>query len=49
MSGIERCVVLAWPLGEDGRKLYAATALYGEDGRPLARARATWIAPSAAA
>ena len=42
----ERCVVLAWPLGEDGRKLYAATALYGEGGRPLARARATWIAPS---
>ena len=45
----ERCVVLAWPLGEDGRKLYAGTALYGEDGRPLARARATWIAPTAAA
>jgi hypothetical protein len=42
----ERCVVLAWPLGEDGRKLYAGTALFGEDGRPLARARATWIAPS---
>jgi hypothetical protein len=42
----ERCVVLAWPVGEDGRKLYAATALFGEDGRALARARATWIAPS---
>jgi hypothetical protein len=41
----ERCVVVAWPLGEEGRKLYAGTALYGEDGRPLARARATWIAP----
>ena len=45
----ERCVVLAWPLGEDGRKLYAGTAVYGEDGRPLAKARATWIAPTAAA
>jgi len=45
----EHCVVLAWPLGEEGRKLYAATALYGEDARPLAKARATWIAPSAAA
>ena len=45
----ERCVVLAWPLGEEGRKLYAATALYGEGGSPLARARATWIAPSVAA
>jgi hypothetical protein len=42
----ERCVVLAWPLGEDGRKLYAATALFGEHGRVLARGRATWIAPS---
>ena len=43
----ERCVVLAWPLGEDGRKLHAATALFGGNGRPLAKARATWIAPSA--
>jgi hypothetical protein len=42
----ERCVVVGWPLGEEGRKLYAGTALYGEAGRPLARARATWIAPS---
>jgi hypothetical protein len=41
----ERCVVMAWPLGEDGRKLYAGTALYGEDGRVLGAARATWIAP----
>jgi hypothetical protein len=41
----ERCVVVGWPLGEEGRKLYAGTALYGEAGRPLARARATWIEP----
>jgi hypothetical protein len=41
-----KCVVLAWPLGEDGRKLYAGTALFEENGRPLARARATWIAPA---
>jgi hypothetical protein len=41
-----RCVVLAWPLGEDGRKLYAGTALFGESGRALARARATWIVPA---
>ncbi len=45
-GSVERCVVLAWPLGEEGRKLYAATALFGEDGRRLAKARATWIAPS---
>jgi hypothetical protein len=38
-------VVVAWPLGEEGRKLYAGTALLTADGEPLARARATWIAP----
>jgi hypothetical protein len=41
----ERCVVMAWPLGEEGRKLYAGTALLGEDGRTLGTARATWILP----
>ena len=41
----ERCVVVAWPLGEDGRKLYAGTALFSETGEPLAGARATWIIP----
>jgi hypothetical protein len=41
----ERCVVIAWPLGDEGRKLYAGTAVYGEDGRVLGAARATWIAP----
>jgi hypothetical protein len=43
----EQCVVAGWPLGEEGRKLYAGTALYGEDGRVLGRARATWIVPLA--
>jgi hypothetical protein len=42
----ERCVVVGWPLGEEGRKLYAGTALYSEGGRSLARARATWIVPA---
>jgi hypothetical protein len=41
----ERCVVMAWPLGEDGRKLYAGTALHGADGRLLGAARAVWILP----
>jgi hypothetical protein len=41
----EECIVAAWPLGEDGRKLYAGTALYGADGEPLAVARQTWIQP----
>jgi hypothetical protein len=39
----ERCVVVAWPIGRDGRKGLAGTALYrGND--LLARARQTWIA-----
>jgi hypothetical protein len=41
----EPCVVMAWPLGDEGRKLYAGTVLFGEDGRVLGSARATWIAP----
>jgi hypothetical protein len=41
----ERCVVMAWPLGEDRRKLYAGTVVYGQDGRVLGSARATWIVP----
>ena len=41
----ERCVVASWPLGEDGRKLYAGTALYAENGDVLAVARQTWISP----
>ena len=41
----ERCAVASWPLGEDGRKLYAGTALFAEDGAVLAVARQTWIEP----
>jgi hypothetical protein len=41
----EACVVVGWPLGEDGRKLYAGTALFTAGGELLARARATWIEP----
>jgi hypothetical protein len=41
----EECVVASWPLGEDGRKLYAGTALFARDGRLLALARQTWVAP----
>jgi len=41
----EPCVVVGWPLGEDGRKLFAGTAIYGRDGEPLAVARQVWIAP----
>ena len=41
----ERCVVVGWPLGEEGRKRYAGTALFGEGDELLARGRAVWIAP----
>ena len=41
----EPCVVVGWPLGEEGRKLFAGTALYGEPGDVLAVARQTWILP----
>jgi hypothetical protein len=40
----EECVVTAWPLGVDGRKHFAGSAVYGGDGRLIARARAVWIA-----
>lgn len=40
----EPCVVTAWPLGVDGRKHFAGSAVYGDDGRLVARARAVWIA-----
>jgi hypothetical protein len=43
----EPCVVVGWPLGRDGRKLYAGTALFTAGGELLARARATWIEPRA--
>lgn len=43
----ERCVVTAWPLGEEGRKLYAGTALFTDAGELLALARQVWIEPRA--
>jgi len=43
----ERCVVVGWSLGADGRKLGAGTALLGADGNPCAVARQTWIQPRA--
>jgi hypothetical protein len=43
----EPCAVVSWPLGEDGRKLYAGTALFDSRGELLALARQTWIVPRA--
>jgi hypothetical protein len=39
----ESLVVYAWPLGEDGRKYYAGTAIATSDGEIVACARSTWI------
>jgi hypothetical protein len=41
----EQCIVIGWPLGRDGRKGYAGTALFSDGGELLACARATWIEP----
>ena len=41
----EPCVVAGWPLGAEGRKLFAGTALYGRRGDVLALARQVWILP----
>ena len=40
----ERCVVVGWPLGGEGRKHGAGTALYSGDDL-LGVARAVWIEP----
>ncbi len=39
----ERCVVVGWSLGIEGRKRLAGSAVYSEAGKPVAVARATWI------
>jgi hypothetical protein len=39
----DQCVIVAWPTGRDGRKLFAGSALLGADGTLLAAAEATWI------
>jgi hypothetical protein len=39
----ESCTVIGWKLGSDGRKHYAGTAIFDQDGELCARARATWI------
>jgi hypothetical protein len=43
----ERCVVVAWHLGSDGRKHGAGTALYTDAGELLGIGRAMWIEPRA--
>ncbi len=39
----DRCVILAWPIARDGRKLFPGTAIYAASGELRAVARATWV------
>ncbi|MFO1079330.1 MAG: hypothetical protein U1E23_01700 [Reyranellaceae bacterium] len=39
----ERCAVVGWRTGAEGRKLYSGTALYTESGRLCALGACTWI------
>jgi len=39
----DRCIIIAWPTGRDGRKLFANSALLSSDGKLLAVAQATWL------
>jgi hypothetical protein len=40
----EEHVVTGWQIGHEGRKMFAGTALFDQNGTLLAAARATWIA-----
>jgi hypothetical protein len=39
----DECQVIAWPIGRDGRKLTAGSALLGRGGQVLAVARTVWV------
>jgi hypothetical protein len=43
VSPSEKCVVVGWPIGADGRKHFAGTALFNQAGGLAARAVQTWI------
>ena len=39
----EPCTVIGWTIGAEGRKHYAGTAIFDEDGELCARAKSTWV------
>jgi hypothetical protein len=43
VPGNQSLVVYAWPISEDGRKLFSGAAIANADGEVLACARSTWI------
>ncbi len=43
VRGGEKCILLSWATGQEGRKYFAECVLLGEDGTVRAESRATWI------
>lgn len=41
----QRCMVTGWQSAQEGRKHFAGSALFSEEGKLLAYGRATWIEP----
>lgn len=39
----QRCIVIGWPLGKDGRKHFAGTAVFTETGELCGKGQAVWI------
>jgi hypothetical protein len=39
----ERCVVIGWEMGRDGRKRFAGTAVFNESGQLIGQAKAIWL------
>jgi hypothetical protein len=39
----ERCTVIGWPIESEGRKHYAGTAIFNDQGEVVAKAFQTWI------
>ncbi len=40
----QNCVIIGWPIENDGRKLFSGSAIFSESGDLLAAGKATWIA-----
>jgi hypothetical protein len=43
VSAGQRCIVIGWPISSDGRKHFAGSAVFSDEGRLIAVAKATWI------
>jgi len=39
----DKCIVVAWKISEEGRKIITGTGLFSDSGRLYAKAKATWI------